>query len=219
MPKVNEEYFENKKNAILDTVEEICKTKPLYKLTMKDIIKETGLSPGAVYASFSDIDEVIAVLINRLSVTVDFISATDCILQTKSTPEEKIQDLFAYFIELIHSTITSYGKIFHELNTVITDTERRKKIVDGMHEIQMYGYVLNAIREVIKENIDNGYFLPTLSIESIYALIFAFFDGLVRDLTLVKCYQLEAPQSVTFEEKDLPKALAVSVIFLLNHTN
>lgn len=219
MPKVKKDYFENKKNAILDTVEEICKTKPLYKLTMKDIIKETGLSPGAVYASFSDIDEVIAALINRLSVTVDFIGATNRIMQTKSTPEEIIQNLFDYIIELIHSTITSYGKVFHELNTVIIDAERGKKITDGLHEIQMYSYLLDAIKGVIEENIANGYFKPTLSIESIYALIFAFFDGLIRDLTLVKCYRLKVPQSITFEEKDLPKALTSSVISLLNHTN
>lgn len=218
MPKVKEGYFENKKNAILDTAEKICMEKPLYKLTMKDIIKETGLSPGAVYASFSDIDEVIVGLINRLSVTVDFMGDTNRILQTENAPEEKIEALFTYFLELIYSTVTSYGKIFHELNTVITDVARRQKIVEGMHEIQMYSYVLNAVTGVMEENIANDYFKPALSKESIYALIFAFFDGLVRDLTLVKCYQLEVPQSVTFEEKDLLKALTSSTIFLLNNT-
>lgn len=219
LPKVKEEYFENKRNSILDTVEKICKTKPLYKLTMKDIIKETGLSPGAMYASYSNIDEVIVELINRLSVTVDFMSTTNQILEGESVPEDKIEALFNYFLELIYSTIASYGKIFHELNMVIIDTERREKIVKGMREVQMYSYVLNALIGVIEENITNGYFKPSVSKESVYALIFAFFDGFVRDLTLVKCYQLETPQSVTFEEKDLSKALASSAIFLLNHTN
>lgn len=218
MPKVNEEYFENKKNTIIDTVENICVTKPLYKLTMKDIVKETGLSPGAIYASFSDIDEVIVALINRMSVTVDFMDETEQILQKTNTPEEKIEKLCNYFINLIYSTITAYGKIFHELNTVITDAERKKKIESGMHEIQMYNYVLDALISVIGKNIACGYFKPKVSKESVYALITAFIDGFVRDATFAKCYQFDIPYSVTFEEKDLSKAFAASIIFLLNPT-
>lgn len=219
MPKVSAEYFEVKKNAILDTTEKICKTKPLYKLTMKDVIKGTGLSPGAVYASFSDIDEVIIGLINRLSVSVDFESATSEIMKTSNKPEEIIDALLNYLVELIHATITSYGKIFHELNTILSDATRRKKIADEMNEIQMYSFMIDKITGVIKENIASGYFNPIVSEESVYALIFAFFDGLIRDLTLVKCYRVDTPQAVTFEEKDLPKALVNSVIFLLNHNN
>lgn len=217
MPKVNEAYFENKKNGILDTVQKILREKPLYKLTMKDIIKESGLSPGAVYDSFSDIDEVIIALVNRLSVTVDFKTSTNHILQTAHTPEEKIEALFSYLLELIHSTVETYGKILHELNTALTDANRRDKVAGGIHEAQMYNYVLEATISLINENIANGYFKPTVSTESIYTLLFAFFDGFVRDLTYVKCYRFEAPMSVTFEDKDLPKALAASVIFLLNH--
>lgn len=220
MPKVKKEYFEDKKNSILDVAEKICRTKPLYKLTMKDIIIGTGLSPGAIYASFSDIDDVIVSLVNRLSVSVDFTDATNTILQTQNAPEKKIELLFHYLIELIQSTVTSYGKIHLELSTVLTDISRRQKIVDGIDEVQMYGYVLNAIAGLIEEGVTSGYFHPIHPKQNIYTMIFAFVDGLVRDLTFVKCYHFEGvPQSVTFEEKDLSNTFAASVIFLLNHKN
>lgn len=218
MPKVNEEYFENKKNAIIDTAERICATKPLYKLTMKDIVKETGLSPGAIYASFSDIDEVIIALINRLSTTVDFMDRTEQILQSTNALEQKIEQLCNYLITLIGSTVTAYGKIFYELSTVITDSARKKKIEKGMHEIQMYNYVLDALVGIIDTNIASGRFKPTVSKESVYALISAFIDGFVRDSILAKCYQYDIPYGVTFEEKDLSNAFAASIIFLLNPT-
>lgn len=218
MPKVKEGYFEAKKDSILEATEKICMEKPLYKITMKDIIKETGLSPGSIYSSFSNIDEVIVALINRLSANVDFVSTTDEIVQSQNTPEEKIKALISYFIELIHTTVLSYGKIFFELGTVYVDTERRETVTKSMNDLQMYNYVLGALINVMEDNIRQGYFKPKYSKESIFAIVFAFIDGLIRDLTLVKCYKLDVPQSVTFEESDLPKALAYSVIHLLDPT-
>ncbi|MDR2971716.1 MAG: helix-turn-helix domain-containing protein [Bacteroidales bacterium] len=48
-PKDNKEFWEDKKNTILDVVENICKKRPLYKLTMKEIIRKTGLNSGTVW--------------------------------------------------------------------------------------------------------------------------------------------------------------------------
>jgi AcrR family transcriptional regulator len=215
LPKVSKEYFENKKNAILDAVEVICKTKPLYKLTMKDIVGETGLSFGAVYDSFADIDAVIAALLNRLGASVDFGGDTERILQAQGTPEEKLGALFRYFLEFARATIASYGKINYEMSTVITDERRREKIMEGVHDKQALVHGVDAAIRLIGENIDNGYFKPLLAKESIYAMIFAFFDGVFKGLTLSRCYGVGAPRGVTYEEQDLPEALTASVLALL----
>ena len=219
MPKVSEEYFEIKKNTILDVAEKICTIRPLYKLTMKDIVKESGLSPGAVYASFSDIDEVIVALINRLSMEVDIVNDIEQILQNRTTPEEKVEGILTYAINLIRKTSTAYGKIFCELQTIITDSVRRKKIDNGLREIQTYNYVFSSLVLVIEENIANGYFKPITSKESVLSLILVALDGFIRDFSLSKNYQIDIPCGVTFEEKDLPNALTASIIFLLNHVN
>ena len=216
LPKVKKGYFEDKKNSILDVAEKICMNKPLNKLTMKDIITETGLSPGAVYASFSDIDEVIIALVNRMSIEVNFISAVEEILLAGDNPEVVIKKLINYLINLINSSVTTYGKTLSELVFVAVDKDRGEKIMQGIHEIQMYEYIRDTLVKVISENIRNGYFKPLVTEESIYALIFSFMDGLVRGLSLVKNYKLEnLPMGVTFEEKDLSTAITDSVIFLL----
>lgn len=59
MPKVNEAYISEKKQVILDATFRICMRKPVYQVTMKDVIKETGnMSQGGIYryyANFYDI--------------------------------------------------------------------------------------------------------------------------------------------------------------------
>jgi AcrR family transcriptional regulator len=215
LPKVNAAYFENKKNLILDTVETICKTKPLYKLTMKDIVETTGLSFGAIYASFSDIDEVLIAFFNRLRRTMDFASDTEKILQTNNPPEEKLRALFSYFLAHARATIDSYGKMHYEMSTVLTDAHRREKILAGIQEKQHYAYGLGVAIELIEENLVNGYFKVSVAKESLYALIIAFFDGIMRDLTLTKCYGFDALNHVTFEEEDLAETLTAAILSLL----
>ena len=46
MPKVKNEYLENKRNQILDAAFAVCKRKPAYDITMTDIVSETGMSQG-----------------------------------------------------------------------------------------------------------------------------------------------------------------------------
>ena len=56
MPKVNEEYFEEKRNQILDAAFAVCNRKPAYDVTMSDIVAETGLSQGGVYKYFGNME-------------------------------------------------------------------------------------------------------------------------------------------------------------------
>ena len=220
MPKVKESYFEDKKNTILDAAEKICMKKPLNKVTMKDIVRETKLSPGAVYASFSDIYEVIVALINRLNATVDFKNDVEKILQTANAPEEKIKNLLSYFIQLVYSSVDTYGKILFESTLFMSEIgpEQLGEIAKNIDEIQMYTYIQGVLFQVIDNNISSGYFKPAVSKETIYTLIAIFIDGLTRELTLVKSYKFkDLPMGITFEEKDLPQAITDSIIFLLNN--
>ena len=44
MPKVNEEYFVEKRNQILDAAFSVCNRKPAYDVTMSDIVAEIALA-------------------------------------------------------------------------------------------------------------------------------------------------------------------------------
>ena len=48
MPKVKNEYLENKRNQILDAAFAVSKRKPAFDITMTDIVSQTGMSQGGV---------------------------------------------------------------------------------------------------------------------------------------------------------------------------
>ena len=59
MPKVTQEYIENKKRMIVEATYELCREKTVSTVTMQDIINRTGLSQGGIYRFYKDIDEIL----------------------------------------------------------------------------------------------------------------------------------------------------------------
>ena len=49
MPKVSDAYFEKKRNEILDAAYAVAMEKPVYTVSMRDIIQRSGLSQGGIY--------------------------------------------------------------------------------------------------------------------------------------------------------------------------
>ena len=67
MPRVTDEYFENKRKEIIDSAYRVCLRKPITSIEMKDVIDETGFSHGVIYRYYNDLDEVLHDLIIRLN--------------------------------------------------------------------------------------------------------------------------------------------------------
>ena len=65
MPKVSDEYFEQKRKEIVDAAYRVCMKKPITSVEMKDIIAETGFSHGVIYRYYSELDEVLQDLMIR----------------------------------------------------------------------------------------------------------------------------------------------------------
>ena len=49
MPKVTQEYIDNKRKMIVDSAYQVCLRKPVEMVTISDVIAETGMSQGAIY--------------------------------------------------------------------------------------------------------------------------------------------------------------------------
>ena len=58
MPKVSEEYIQNKKATIIRAAYDLCIQKTISTVTMQDIIDATGFSQGGIYRFYRDIDEI-----------------------------------------------------------------------------------------------------------------------------------------------------------------
>lgn len=218
MPKVKEEYLEGKKEEILDAALAVCGRKPAYDMTMSDIVAQTGMSQGGVYKYYNNIDLVLADLINRANSMGDHKARIDEIMESCRSPEEKLGDLFKvselYFTDLL----IGYIKILFELGTMFAySSERNAAISRNVKTASTFSHLIGCASQVIMTGTENGCFAPVIPVTEILAFNVASFDGIIRDVTLAKCYgDKDAPKSpVDLDEKKLIRSLYLSTMALL----
>lgn len=66
MPKVSDAYTERRRTAIADAAARVIDRRGLGALTMNEIVLESGMSAGAVYNHFSDKDQIVRFLVERV---------------------------------------------------------------------------------------------------------------------------------------------------------
>ena len=113
VPKVNEEYLEEKKKEIIKAAFEVCQRKPAYEVTMSDVVAETGMSQGGVYKYFNSIYQVYAALIDRANKAGDQIQQIDEVMLLDIAPEEKLGNLFKISEQFFSDMLLSYNKILY----------------------------------------------------------------------------------------------------------
>lgn len=218
MPKVKDEYLENKRNEILDAAFAVCKRKPAYDVSMTDIVTETGMSQGGVYKYFNNIDLVFAALIDKANLQGNYIEQIDEIMKSGNSPDAILHNLFLVCEQYFSEMLISYNKMLFELSTFfVYNPERRERINKNVTTASTFEYLTQCASEIIKTGAENGYFMPVLPIEDVMAFIVASFDGIIRDVTLSKCYlgKSMAESDVDFNEKNLIHCLYISTMSLL----
>lgn len=221
MPKVNEEYFEIKKNKILDAAFSVCMKKPVGDVTMTDIIAETGLSQGGVYKYFSNIDEVFIALTNRINDKFSFREKLDNIFK-ESVPEILLKKVFDFVTEHILLKLTEYGKISFELDTMYANyPEREQYYLSNTKFTAEFDYLTQCLFDYIVQKVKENYFQPVLPLQNIFMFIIASYDGIRRDIILSKCYTSQDVISNRwqFNERELMDVLYKSIMYLLNPSN
>ena len=218
MPKVKEEYLENKKNQILDAAFAVCKRKPAYDVTMTDIVSETGMSQGGVYKYFNNIDLVLAALIDRANSQGNYRERIEDVMKSDDSPDVILYQLFLISEQYFSEMLISYNKILFELSTLfVYSPDRSERINRHVTTSSTFGYLTKCASEVISNGTEKGYFTPVVPLENIMAFIIASFDGIIRDVTLSGCYsgKTVSPPGVSFDGKNLIHCLYISVISLL----
>lgn len=218
MPKVKNEYLENKKNKILDAAFAVCKRKPAYDITMTDIVSETGMSQGGVYKYFNNIDLVLAALIDKANTQGNYIEQIDEIMESGNSLDVILHNLFLVSEQYFSDMLISYNKVLFELSTFFAyNPERNERINKNVTTSSTFGYLTQCVSKIIIMGAESGHFMPVMPIEDILAFIIASFDGIIRDVTLSKCYlEKSIPKSsVAFNEKRLIHCLYISTMSLL----
>lgn len=216
MPKVNEEYLLEKRKEILRAAFEVCKRKPAYEVTMSDIVAETGMSQGGVYKYFNNIYSVYAALIDDANLAGNPIGRIDEIMNSEKSPEIKLQELFTVSEDYFSEMLISYNKILYELGTFCQQNpEYDRQIHEQTTATPVFPYLAHSVAELIVTQVQTGYFKPLVPSEDILTFVVSSFDGIIRDVTLNKCYNLQTDDAAVFDEKKLINCLYLSTLKLL----
>lgn len=119
MPKMPEAFYAQKREEILDTAQRIALEKPLSHVSMKDLIRASGVSQGAIYHYFSSLDEIWLGLISRFYEADDVLTHLREIFSQTLSPQETICLCLRELCENLRRTIPVYGKLVMELNTLV----------------------------------------------------------------------------------------------------
>lgn len=184
MPKVSEEYLTDKRNYILECTGEILKEKPLYSVTMRDIIKKAGFSQGIIYHYYASLDEIYIDYINK-NTTYNLLEQNiDNLLKSEGTEKEIFYECIIAIGKYIEELLKSVGgRTCFELTVFYAyDFEKRAKIFPKLKFKQSLAYAQNKILEYALSNIDKGIFYPKIPIRSIVLFISSFIDGIAQSV-------------------------------------
>ena len=185
MPKVGKEYFEKKENFIIDAAIRVCKTKPVYEVTLRDVIKEGGISPGAMYCYFSCVDEIFAAILNRCYRETNLDGGAGRIFEGGDSPEAIIEAAFKCMGQIIEKASKPYGKIINELHTVFINNPERRKRINALLTVESdCNKIDEMLIEFIAAHIENGYFKPSTPKPYILLLVGIAVQGVISSIPL-----------------------------------
>ncbi|KSU77361.1 transcriptional regulator, TetR family [Fictibacillus enclensis] len=170
MPKVSEQYKEEKKNLILQGALRCFGEKGYEATTIDDIVRVSNLSKGAIYNYFTSKEEIYLQLLQ--GETKDFFLEVQSEYHTLKTATEKLRFLFQRFQkqQLTDERRKSF-RLYTEFWLYSARQEDLKKLME-----ERYQEFTDFIQEIIKEGQESGEFKP-MDAEFIAQIFWAIRDG------------------------------------------
>ena len=187
MPKVNEGYLKEKRNFILECTENVLKEKPLYLITMRDIIKKAGFSQGVIYRYYSSLDDIYVDYVNKHTTNDSLEEKIDIVLNSKLSEKKILAECMRILGEYLEEVLQSMaGKTFFEFTVLYAyDFEKRNKLFSKLKLKQSIEYAQNTLMEYVMYHIEQGVFNPQIPVESIIQFMSSFIDGLGQNVAIV----------------------------------
>lgn len=220
MPKVTQEYIDNKKKRIVDAALAVCKTKTLSSLTMQDIITQSGLSQGGIYHFYRNIDEILTDLLDLVRAMPDADDRVEALLQGCQGKMESARNdpdkarsrqkrralvrgtgdaLFALMADCMREYLFPYFKIEFEYNVLINNyPERAKRIYAAVKHPNIYTRANGLLLAILQREIADGCLDPLVSMEEYFAFNTAVYDGILKQALARNCYERNVMDNASY---------------------
>ena len=219
MPKVNEEYYENKRREIVDAAYRVCARKPITSIEMKDIIAETGFSHGVVYRYYKDIDEIFKDLVitinseNRIDDRLNEILAN-------SKPDDwetTIYDICGMLADYMKEVGTDMLKVsIYGDMLAMSDPERAMRIAKrlGKDEQSPLLYATEAMTAFLTKIVKDNNLKPATTVDQIIQFFIVNYHGIQSGYVLTECFKVEHVEG-KYKPEDMYRNLATSVVLMM----
>lgn len=171
-PKITQAQRESKRRKILEAAKRAFIRQGYQITTMKDIVKESGLSHGGVYLYFSSTEEMLLDIIDELDREND----------------QQIEELLAQYPTVTLAVDALFGHLQAELEDI------QKGIIPALYEAMMsewrkmtYVDLMNSRYEkaiernvhLLQEGVNRGEFRPLLPVDTLARVFITINDGLM----------------------------------------
>ena len=219
MPKVTEEYIQNKKNKITDAAYRLCLRKTVSTVTMQDIIDETGLSQGGIYRFYKDIDKIFSDMLLYLRQKECIKEKLDEILaQADELPPREITNrIFDMLADFMKRELMGIEKIDFELSVLAMNNPARvDKILKNIPGMGNMEYLTMRTMEYFMKQAATGRIHPRVSVEELLSFISSAYTGIQTNCILYNCYKHEENPLTAFYQPEVQlKTLAKTVNYLI----
>ncbi len=112
--------------------------------------------------------------------------------------------------------LISYNKILFELATFcVQNPEYDKKIKSETTAIPVFEYLADRVGQLIITQTEAGIFNPIVPVRDVIGFVISSFDGIIRDVTLNRCYGIHTDEMDDLDEKKLINCLHICTLNLL----
>ncbi|MBP5179902.1 MAG: TetR/AcrR family transcriptional regulator [Clostridiales bacterium] len=216
MPRVSEEYKEQKRREIINAAHNICLRKPVGMVTMTDIINETGMAQGGIYRYFEDIDDIFRAMILDMRESYSITERTDEIF--KKADDLSVEDIADMICDMLadrmEEQLMDIQKINFDLSVLaINEPERTKKILGGIKSEGNLEHLTNLTGQILCKADKEGKIRPAVPVDDIVKFIAASYSGIQMNCIIGACYQT-GPMG-GFKPRPLFNTLAQTIKLLL----
>lgn len=173
-PKVSEEYKRERKKELIQAAKEVFIEKGYVHTSMQDIMNKAGISRGALYSYFDNIDHVFIEVLkyDDEKVVQHFVPSTEGPLWPNLKHWIEAQQLH---MEAIDRTLV-YAKAEFFLSSQYV-----KNKMNFPYIAERYNRTAEAIEQILLEGVRRGEFRPQLPMSSIARYLISFINGLMLD--------------------------------------
>lgn len=180
MPKVNPEYFSQKKSSIVDAAIRVCERKTVSSITMQDVIDESGLSQGGIYRFYSGIDDILVDVLDRIRSELSLEEYLMNFSPEARSPQENAKVLFQMMADHIKSHRSSY-KIQFEYYLLLTNYPKRAETIwNKVHFPNPYNLMNKMVYEYILKGISENKIKPIIPLDTYFKFMSSIFDGILK---------------------------------------